>query len=473
LFIDATTTEQFAVQTDSVKINFSFNNRLGTDAVLQRIQVDNFDSSFSQALVKNKNLNFSKTFYIPASKPLTQPYWLENKMEEGYFNVKNPLQIGQPDVDAAYGVLTELKIFGELFKFSRTVKYKFTDPVRGELYEPLVLIPPFDVSLTEKLAVLSGDFGNWKSQVVIKANKTVPDISINTHNQFFPTSFPLSKNQTKELTFFADKNLSSYETPFIIKYPVTYGKDSTFARTFKKIQYGHIPYIHYFENVTVEAVFVDMKIYGKKIGYIIGAGDKVPDALEQMGYDVTLLTDKELSRNNLQQFDAIISGIRAYNTNEWLNKYYDKLMKYVNEGGNYIVQYNTSNFISSIKTKIGPYNFDIVRTRVTDEKSPVSFLKPEHLVLNFPNKITQDDFKGWVQERSIYHASNWDKNFEAILSMGDPGEKADEGSLVISKYGKGYFTYTGLVFFRELPAGVPGAYRLLANIIALNKKKAF
>ena len=148
-------------------------------------------------------------------------------------------------------------------------------------------------------------------------------------------------------------------------------------------------------------------------------------------------------------------------------------MKYVNDGGNYIVQYNTSNFISSIKNKIGPYDFTISRARITDENSPVIFLKPEHPVLNFPNKITQDDFKGWVQERSIYHATNWDKNFEPIFSFNDPGEKADEGSLIIAKHGKGYFTYTGIVFFRELPAGVPGAYRLLANIIALNKKKAF
>jgi hypothetical protein len=242
----------------------------------------------------------------------------------------------------------------------------------------------------------------------------------------------------------------------------------------KEIKYEHIPYIVYFTDATVTNRKLDLEIYNKKIGYIVGAGDKVPEALEQMGYDVTLLTDKELSRNNLQQFDAIITGVRAYNTNEWMNNYYDKLMKYIEEGGNLIVQYNTSNFISSVSSKIGPYNFSISRNRVTDENAAVTFLKPEHPVLNFPNKITQDDFKGWVQERSIYHAANWDKkNFESIFSIHDPGENADEGSLVIARYGKGYFTYTGLVFFRELPAGVPGAYRLLANIIALNKKKGF
>jgi hypothetical protein len=164
--------------------------------------------------------------------------------------------------------------------------------------------------------------------------------------------------------------------------------------------------------------------------------------------------------------------VRAHNTNDWINKYYDKLMRYVNEGGNFIVQYDRPFFGAS--PMIGPYRFDVVNRRITDENAEVVFLKPDHPVLNFPNKITQDDFKGWIQERSIYHASNFDKNnFETIFSMHDPGENSDDGSLIIAKYGKGYFTYTGLVFFRELPAGVPGAYRLMANIIALNKKKAF
>jgi hypothetical protein len=219
--------------------------------------------------------------------------------------------------------------------------------------------------------------------------------------------------------------------------------------------------------------YIDAKIYNKKIGYIIGAGDKVPEALEQMGYDVTLLTDKELSRNHLEQYDAIITGVRAYNTNEWMNNHYDKLMKYVNDGGNLIVQYNTSNQIGPVKAKIGPYNFSITRNRVTDENAAVTILKPEHPVFNFPNKITDDDFKGWIQERSIYHASDTTGKFEKLIGMADPGEKSDDGSLIVAKYGKGWFTYTGIVFFRELPAGVPGAYRLLANIIALNKKKAF
>jgi hypothetical protein len=281
-------------------------------------------------------------------------------------------------------------------------------------------------------------------------------------------SVSLGKNQLYTETI-ADKDLN----PKV--YKINTAPDSNHGGSIQKsISYDHIPYITYFKEALLTVKKFDLKIAGKKIGYIVGAGDKVPGDLEQMGYEVTMLTDKELSRNNLHQFDAIITGVRAYNTDVWLNNYYDKLMKYVNEGGNLIVQYNTSNFISSVPTKIGPYTFSIVNRRITDENAEVKFLKPEHPVLHFPNEITQNDFKGWIQERSIYHATNFDRdNFETIFSMHDPGESDDDGSLIIAKYGKGTFVYTGLVFFRELPAGVPGAYRLMANLIALNKQKAF
>jgi hypothetical protein len=149
--------------------------------------------------------------------------------------------------------------------------------------------------------------------------------------------------------------------------------------------------------------------------------------------------------------------------------YYEKLMKYIENGGNLIVQYNTSNQIGPLRAKIGPYPFNISRVRVTDEKAELRILKPDHRVLNYPNKIIPQDFNNWVQERSIYHAQNWDKRYESIFAMSDAGETNDEGSLITARYGKGNFIYTGLVFFRELPAGVPGAYRLLANLIALNK----
>jgi LmbE family N-acetylglucosaminyl deacetylase len=499
LFIDATTTEQFAVQTDSLRINFSLNNRLGVSASLREVVIPQgwiFDSSYNQALAKNKNFNFNKTVFVGEDNSITQPYWLFNKMEEGYYNISFN-QLNEPGLRPAYQAAVTINIYGVDIEFIKHVKYKFTDPVKGEVYEPLVILPRVLVSPDNRLKIainkndLEGTLNFTKKSKTgdIKIKYVTADQNgINAIRQSYsPQGFSLTGSNNKLEVVYKIQQAKNQEYHFYYNDghmpghmlpQVDPGRNSldSFefdAENLKEIKYDHIPYITYFQKAIVKNVNIDLKTYNKKIGYIIGAGDKVPDALDQMGYEVTLLTDKELSRNNLKQFDAIISGVRAYNTNEWLNKYYDKLMKYVNDGGNYIVQYNTSNFISSIKNKIGPYDFTVSRTRITDENAFVNFLKPEHPVLNFPNKITTEDFKGWVQERSVYHAEKWDKNFETIFSMSDPGEKADEGSLIIAKYGKGYFTYTGIVFFRELPAGVPGAYRLLANLIALNRKKAF
>ena len=483
LFLDVTTTEQFAVQTDSVKINFSFNNRLGTDAAIQKIKLDNFDSTFNQPLSKNKNFNFSKTIFVPGSKSITQPYWLENKMEPGYFNVSDQQKIGQAGVDPAFLAFILVKVEGQNFYFTKSVKYKFTDPVKGEIYWPLTVIPNSTLKIIPDIIISESDvyykkqFTSYKNSNQLSVAKLMPGgKTIKTD------SLLLNKSQIASVDFHTSYDIQKIplkNKPYSYSWDVSEEdiyvnqKNTTPLYDMLSVKYEHIPAIVYFKESKAKIKLFNYSIYNKKIGYIVGAGDKVPEALEQMGYEVTLLTDKELSKNGLEKYDAIITGVRAYNTNEWMNKHYDKLMKYVNDGGNLIVQYNTSNQIGPVRAKIGPYNFDITRNRVTDENAAVTLLKPEHPVFNFPNKITQDDFKGWIQERSIYHASDTTGKFEKLIGMNDPGEKSDDGSLIVAKYGKGWFTYTGIVFFRELPAGVPGAYRLLANIIALNKKKGF
>ena len=496
LWLDVFTREQYAVQTDSIPFYFQFNNRLGVNAILKNVSVDGFDSTMNLSMPKNKNINFAKTFFVPADKPVTQPYWLEEQMKEGYFTVSDQQKIGQPDVDPSYVVNFTLNIEGKDFDFAKSVRYKYTDPVNGELYWPLAVIPPFSLKVSPPVIISQGKvtyqkfFKSYKNNNLVVAYKADADV-IRLSNGMtgkvtgsLTDSFVLQKNQVKEISvneeidvhpvFDAENpNKASLGTTGLTLENYFKNQNSTKLYELNSIKHDHIPSITYFTDSKNTVKIFDLATYHKKIGYIVGAGDKVPEALEQMGFDVNRLNEKEISSNPLDKFDAIIVGVRAYNTVEWLPNYYEKLMKYVEQGGNLIVQYNTSNFISTVKSKIGPYNFEISRTRVTDENSPVTFLKPDHPVFNFPNKITQDDFKGWVQERSIYHADKWDKNFETVLAMNDPGEKPEEGSLVIAKYGKGVFVYTGLVFFRELPAGVPGAYRLLANIIALNRKKAF
>jgi LmbE family N-acetylglucosaminyl deacetylase len=480
LWIEAFTNQQYAVQGDSVKINFVLNDRLGAGTKLNGVIVDQFDSSFSFDLQKNRNFSFAKTLFIPRTKEITQPYWLQNKMEEGYFNVTDQLLIGQADVTPAYSVTYNLTINGEKISFSKPVKYKFTDQVKGEVYQPVFVIPSINVVTTPNILLFhKGENDNKEVLVQVNANKPISGRA-DVHAR--SASYDLAKNDSlfslgrnaSQLYSFPLNNEKMYrrEADNLYGYfhSVNNKEDVTGYLAMRSINYDHIPSIRYFYAENVKILNLDLKIYNKRIGYIIGAGDKVPEALEEMGYDVVLLTEKELARNNLQQYDAIISGVRAFNTNGWMNKYYDKLMKYVENGGNYIVQYSQAN---NIRGKMGPYNFVVSGKRITDENAKITFLKPDHPVLNFPNKITQDDFKDWIQERSIYHADRLDSNFQTIFRMNDPGEAPDDGALVIAKYGKGYFTYTGLVFFRELPAGVPGAYRLLANIIALNRKKEF
>jgi hypothetical protein len=486
LFIDATSSQSFAVQTDSVRINFSLNNRLGVNAMLKEITLDAFDSAFTQPLAKNVNVNFGKMFFVPDSKPITQPYWLENKMEEGYFNVKDQQKIGQADVDPAYVANITINIEGQDFIFPKSVKYKLTDPVRGELYQPLAVLPPMTMKTNPQLLIgkLPEDSATIygmivtshksKNQITIKQNGENAVLYSATANKNEVKSFSDTVRISREIiSFMKDLPFLKRQGAMIVDSTTFLSGENKILQELHSIQYDHIPQQIYFSVTQEKSKFFFLKTVGKKIGYIIGAGDKVPEALEQMGYDVTILGDKELSRNNLQQFDAIITGVRAYNTDQWLNKYYSQLMNYVNSGGNLIVQYNRNTNAGPLP-QIGPYKFDISGARITDENAEVKFVNPRHSVLHYPNEITQEDFKGWIQERSIYHAANFDKTkLETVFSMHDPGENDDEGSLVIGKYGKGTFVYTGLVFFRELPAGVPGAYRLFANLIALNKQKAF
>ena len=480
LWLETVANTQFAVQNDSLRFITTVNNRLGNSVKLNTVTFNQFDTVLNIELAKNKNLVINKAMYIPASIHVTQPYWLRDKMQEGYFNVNQQELIGRPDIEPAFTATYELVIEGMPLTITKPVRYKYTDPVKGELYQPVTVVPAVSIHTQPPLVLFKkGETIGKQVSVEVGANKNLQYKSANIllRNSSAITAkdgaATLAKGTARpiDITIKPSQLAESKNEDYVLPFVTIDNDTSSYYLGQTTIRYDHIPNISRFYTDAIKLVRLDLKTQGKRIGYIVGAGDQVPEALEEMGYEVTLLTNKELSRNNLKQFDAIIAGVRAYNTNEWLNKYYEKLMKYVEEGGNLIVQYNTSNQIGPVRAKIGPYNFNISRNRVTDENAPVNFLKPEHQVLNYPNKISSDDFKGWVQERSIYHATDLDKKFETIISMSDPGEQADANSLIVAKHGRGYFTYTGLVFFRQLPAGVPGAYRLLANLIALNQKK--
>ena len=458
LYIEATTRTIFAVQGDSVRINLVADNRAGGDVSISSVIIQQKKFPLNDKLPLNENISHSFNVLIPASAKISQPYWLESPMTKGSFVVTDQTSIGKAENDPQTA-LVDLKINGEDMDFNIPIKYKSSDPVKGEEFEPLFIVPKVELQSQPEIA--------------LSLNNTPINIQLSTiENGSSENNFSLKKTYSSNVMetkkgdgfYYSIKNPETSNVETIACSAV---QGSNVYDSYKKlIEYDHIPDIIYFHKAESRLVEADLKISGKKVGYIAGAGDKVPDALQKMGYEVTILSAKDIYENNLKQFDAIVTGVRAYNIYEWLNDSYSVLMNYVKQGGVLLVQYNTNNNIGPIKAKIGPYPFTISRTRVTDENAEVKILAPGNKLMNYPNKITAKDFNDWIQERSTYQAVNFEDNYKSLFSMHDANEGPSEGSLIYTGYGKGRFIYSGLVFFRQLPAGVPGAYRLLANLLA-------
>jgi LmbE family N-acetylglucosaminyl deacetylase len=463
IFAEAIAASQYAVQGDSLRVNFVFNNRMNVAVSKVEMQWMAYSNTVND-IKPNTNHTAAETFFISPQTPLTQPYWLQQPMDKGSFNVNRQDWIGMAENEPLSATF-KVVIHNTEFSITRPIRYKFTDPVKGEIYQPLYVVPPVTLDVAPHLAVFK--IGNG-SQLATKKYRLFTDGSRLDTN--IVENKPLL-NLSKGARFTSTSTIDISTTGNVVQQGLTtlLFKDSkgNAYNEINEIDYDHIPSIKYFKPAEQKILVADVKITGKYIGYIAGAGDKVPQALEQVGYKVSLLKEADITPENLKQFDAIVTGVRAYNTNDWMNNVYATLMNYAKEGGVLVTQYNTSNFISNIKSKIGPYDFTISRNRVTDENAKVKFLIPNHPVLHYPNTITEKDFEGWVQERSIYHADKIDSNYRRVLSMKDIGETEEQdGSLITANYGKGRFVYTGLAFFRQLPAGVPGAYRLFANLVA-------
>ncbi len=478
LYVEATSEQQHVVQGDNLKISFILNERKNLKATLKNISVENFDTSLSKDLMTNQNIVINKDLHIVDNKKISQPYWLEYPLVGGTFEVKDQLMIGKAENDPSFEARILVNISGEDFTLKRAVKYRYVDPVKGDLYEPIPVLPKIEVDY-EKDNYISLNNKPISSTVRLKSNKDALSPSplvmqkyshdwTKNENIIHQASMPVFEENISSM-FIPQSQLSN--TTEEIYASVKNGNEVYDSYT-KTIAYDHIPTITYFPKAKANLLKLDIKIIGKKIGYIVGAGDKVPQALEQMGYEIKFLNEADINEQSLKQFDAIITGIRAYNIYEYLTNRNDVLMQYVQNGGNLIVQYLKSNQVGDQKVKVGPYPFNVSSgSRVTEEDAAVKFLLPDNTALNYPNKISAKDFEGWIQERSTYQALQLDAHYITPLSMHDTGEEESNGSLVIAKYGKGNFVYSGLVFFRELPAGVPGAYRLMANLIALPQNK--
>ena len=478
LWLEASTADYIGISGQDVSITTQIVNRNANTVKLNSISYLNSDTTTALTLKSNELYTFKRKEKLSSSLAFSNPYWLNQKHNIGLYTVTNPDLIGKPENESNTKVIFNISILDLNLKVERPLVYKFTDPVKGEIYRPFEILPPATVNIPEKVFVFT-DATPKTISVTVKANaantngtlqlKGSAGWNITIKNPEFKLA-----NKGDEAIIEATISPSTESDKFlnnaILQASILINTIS-YNKSIKRIEYDHIPYQFILNDAEAGLVKIDLKKTGTNIGYIPGAGDDVPAALKQIGYNVTILTDELLSNGNLSQYNAIVSGVRAYNTNDRLQVHYTKLMDYVKNGGNLIVQYNTNNRIGPVKANIGPYPFTISRDRVTNEKAEVKFNNEKHSALNFPNQITQKDFDGWVQERGIYFASEIDKQYETIFTMNDPSEKASDGSLIIGKSGKGNFVYTGLVFFRELPAGIPGAYRLFVNLISLPENK--
>lgn len=472
LYMEVTAGDFDAAPETPVQIKVELINRSSVPATLEHIRYGfaRKDTSIQVALKENQDYNFTTQYNLPADMPVSQPYWLRKAGTLGMFSIENQQEVGLPENIPATQVELDLRIGGESISYTVPVIYKRTDPVRGEIYRPFVINPPVFLNLVEHVYMFASAEPREVS-VVVKAGKdkltgTIA-LQLPAGWRAEPLSIPVSlnrKDDEKQVTFTvypsANQQVGELKVVATIE-----GKE--YDRSLNVINYAHIPAQINFPEATARVVRLDLKKKNTKIGYVMGAGDDVPQSLHEIGYEVTILQDKDMNLNHLKQYDAVILGVRAYNTVNRLRFYQADLMKYVEEGGTMIVQYNVDQGL--LMTDIGPYPLQLSRDRVTDEKSAVRFLKPSHPVLNVPNKITELDFEGWVQERGLYFPSEWDSRYETIISTNDQKDPPLDGGLLVAKYGKGYYVYTGYSWFRELPAGVPGAYRLFVNMISLGK----
>lgn len=478
LFLEAVSSEQYAVQGDSLHINISALNRSNVKVDPVSVFLENEkNTALKPVSTFAKDIQFRDriNFIVSPTQAISQPYWLTNTNPKGSFTVNDQRQIGKPENDAAYNITFVLSVEGETFRFVKPVMYKFTDPVKGEIYWPLPVVPKVSLEVDPKVFVSDGstdktatiDLHTFSSvntdSVSLRAQGS--NGVINTKIEPGVSGTIMNANADKNISVLVNKGNLSTDVSFWID-----ANGQKWNSSYHEISYDHIPRISYFDQPVIKSFIADVKTASKKIGYINGAGDKVVNSLVQMGFAVSILEEKDMNAGNLKQFDAIITGVRAYNIHAWLSNAYDVLMQYVKDGGVLLVQYNTSSQIGPVKAKMSPYPFTISRNRVTEEDAKVKFLVPDHVLLNYPNKITEKDFDGWIQERSIYEAENTDSHFVSVFGMNDADEPQRNGSMIVADYGKGRFIYSGLVFFRELPAGVPGAYRLMANLLAKPKK---
>ncbi len=480
-YAECSSTQGFVSPGDSLHFTFSAVQRMQFSTIrLRTLSLNSYTETIDSLLAPSKIL--TRKISIPIlSAPPEQPYWLQQPIKnKGMFQVKSDDNQTLPRAAPQLRMQVNLEISSSdssegdariSIPMEIPVLHKTLDPSKGEVYQPLFIAPPATLNFTEPSYVFTSTHAKGKS-ISLKVRSFQKNVNGIIRLELPPGWSSEPTQQTVQLALEQEEQLVSFKIippsgkranqQSLIKASIEI-QGQQYQHSFQSIQYPHIPNQVLFHPS--EAVLMEVELQSKirKVGYISGAGDKVAQSLRECGILVEEIEDAHFLNNRLLEFDAILTGVRAWNTLPQLKNWREPLLAYVQSGGVLLVQYNTSNNL--LIPNIGPYPFKISRERVTDENAEVSFTTANEVTLNYPNSISPSDFTGWVQERGLYFGETEDAQYRMPLSMADPGEKKQSGSLLIADYGKGRFIYTGIAFFRQLPAGVPGAYRLLINLI--------
>ena len=473
LHLEAFATTTNANPGETVSVNIEVINRSASPILLKEVYLQK-NSAKHENIVLQENIknNLKLSLVIPENTPFTSPYWLNEKGTLGMYVVKDKKLLGKPETPRAFHATYVLDFNGSSITFTKPIVYKYAKRDKGEIFQPFEVVPEATASFNDKVIIFA-DEKSKEIQVSIKAHKnniegTVQlcyDKKWNVNKE--TKTFKISKKGDEQIIKFNLTPPESENESYISPILKINGKEIT--KDLVTIAYDHIPTQTILLPAEAKVVRLNIKKAGENIGYIMGAGDEVPKSLQQIGYTVHTIDPKTITKGSLQKFDAVVVGIRAYNVIPELKFKQPFLLDYVNQGGNLIIQYNTAGRWDKQFENIAPYPLQISRDRVTNENSEVKILAKNHSLINFPNQINQNDFNGWVQERGLYFPNKWSSEFTPILQMKDKGEIATKGSLLVAPYGKGNYIYTGLSFFRELPAGVPGAYKLFSNLLSIGK----
>lgn len=473
LFMEAIADSETITKDSKFNLQLEVINRSQSNVKLISINALNIKNETQNKPLKNNvkvSLEF-KDVVLGNAVDYSNLFWLKEQQTEGMYQVSDKSIRILPEISTSFPVIFTIEIEGKTIEFVKNITYKFNNPDDGEIYIPFTILPEFTSTIEPKVIIFNSTQPK-EITVKVKAHKANASgklsLAIPEDWKIEPKEIPFAievKNDERKFTFKIYPTKAEITSKMVAQ--ITTSNGTILDKELVTIQYPHIPKQTILVTSASKVVKLDIATKGKNIGYIMGAGDEVNKNLENLGFQVTNLNPNEITTENLKSFDAVILGIRAFNVVDELKFKNKTLFDYVANGGNVIVQYNTTNNL--ITKEIAPYNVKLSRDRVTDENAKVTFLAPNHKVLNQPNKITEKDFSGWVQEQGLYYPNEWSSEFISILASNDPNETPKNGGLLIAKHGKGNYIYTGLSFFRELPEGVSGAYRLLANLIALDK----